>query len=136
MKNKCKNVQTSLFVMYFGIFLFFIYMGNTSVWCKEMTENKNNQCVEVHAKHILVDTESQANEILNKINDGKISFEAAAKESSKCPSKNEGGDLGYFKRGVMVKEFENTAFSTEKGKISVPVKTQFGWHLIKIIDKR
>jgi peptidyl-prolyl cis-trans isomerase C len=94
------------------------------------------QYTEVHAEHILVETESQASEILQKIKDGKISFEEAAKESSKCPSGKEGGDLGYFGRGAMVKEFEDAAFAADKGEISKPVKTQFGWHLIKVIDKK
>lgn len=84
----------------------------------------------------MVSTESEAKDILQKINDGSISFEEAAKKWSNCPSKNNGGDLGYFGRGMMVKEFEDVAFSTEKGAISAPVKTQFGWHLIKVIDKR
>ncbi len=94
------------------------------------------QAVEVCAKHILVETDSQASEILQDIKEGKITFEDAAKRSSKCPSGVRGGDLGYFGRGAMVKEFEDVAFSTAKGEISFPMKTQFGWHLIKIIDKR
>lgn len=94
------------------------------------------QAVEVSAEHILVDTECQAHEILQEIKEGKITFEDAAKRSSKCPSGARGGDLGYFWRGTMVKEFENVAFLTDKGEISSPMKTQFGWHLIKIIDKR
>lgn len=87
-------------------------------------------------KAYLVSTESEANDILKKINSNSISFEEAAKKWSSCPSKNNGGDLGYFGRGMMVKEFEDVAFSTEKGAISAPVKTQFGWHLIKVTDKR
>lgn len=104
--------------------------------CKDMVNKQDTQCVELHAEHILVETESKAKAILQEINDGKISFENAAKESSKCPSGATGGDLGYFGRGTMVKEFEEAAFATEVEKISVPVKTQFGWHLIKVIDKR
>jgi parvulin-like peptidyl-prolyl isomerase len=96
----------------------------------------NSRYVEVHAEHILVETESQADEILQKIKDEKVSFEDAARESSKCPSGKEGGDLGYFRRGAMVKEFEEAAFTTDKGEISKPIKTQFGWHLIKVIDKK
>jgi len=90
---------------------------------------------QVRAEHILVATESEAKEIINQINQGKISFEDAAKKSSQCPSGKNGGDLGYFGRGAMVKEFEDAAFSTEKGKISAPIKTQFGWHIIRVIDK-
>ena len=95
-----------------------------------------SQYTEVKASHTLLETESQANEVLKQIKDGKISFEDAAKKSSKCPSGEQGGDLGYFGRNAMVKEFEDAAFLTAIGKISDPVKTQFGWHIIKVIDKR
>ena len=94
------------------------------------------QYTQVKASHILVATEDEANKILKDIQDGKISFEEAAKQFSKCPSGTEGGDLGYFGRGMMVKEFEDAAFATDAGKISAPVKTQFGWHLIKVVDKK
>ena len=97
---------------------------------------ENVQCKEVRAQHILVDSESKANEILKDIRDGKASFEDCAKKESKCPSGRDGGDLGYFKRGMMVKEFEDAAFSTKKGELSAPVQTTFGWHLIKVTDKR
>lgn len=91
---------------------------------------------EVSAKHILVAEESEAKNILEEIKANKISFEDAAKKYSKCPSGREGGDLGFFGRGMMVKEFEDAAFSMEKGQVSDPIKTQFGWHLIKVEDKR
>ena len=102
----------------------------------KMNTEEKKEINEVHAKHILVDTEAKANEILKKINDGELSFEDAAMQFSSCPSKQQGGDLGYFGRGAMVKEFEEAAFNTEKDQISAPVQTQFGWHLIKVIDKR
>ena len=82
------------------------------------------------AKHILVETEEKAKEIKEKINNG-LSFEDAAKEFSSCPSSSQGGDLGSFTRGRMVPEFEDAAFSLEVGEVSEPVKTQFGYHLIK-----
>ncbi|MBQ3565187.1 MAG: peptidyl-prolyl cis-trans isomerase, partial [Alphaproteobacteria bacterium] len=66
----------------------------------------------------------------------EISFEEAAAQFSQCPSKNDGGNLGFFGRGSMVKEFEDAAFSTKVGQISQPVKTQFGWHLIKVEEVR
>lgn len=88
----------------------------------------------VKAKHILVDTEEKANEIKEKINNG-LAFEEAAKEFSTCPSSSQGGDLGEFTRGKMVPEFENAAFELEIGKVSEPVKTQFGYHLIKVDEK-
>ena len=82
------------------------------------------------AKHILVDSEEKANDILGKINAGEVSFEDAAKEHSTCPSKDAGGDLGTFGRGQMVPEFENAVFNMNNGEVSGPVKTQFGYHLI------
>ena len=85
------------------------------------------------ASHILVDTEEKANEILEDITDG-LSFEDAAKEYSSCPSKQEGGDLGQFGKGQMVKEFEDAVFSMRVGEISSPVKTQFGYHIIKLTE--
>ena len=87
------------------------------------------------AKHILVDSEEKANDILGKINAGEVSFEDAAKEHSTCPSKDAGGDLGTFGRGQMVPEFENAVFNMNNGEVSGPVKTQFGYHLIKLENK-
>ena len=87
----------------------------------------------VNASHILVKTEQEALACLTYMKQGK-SFEELAKERSLCPSRKKGGNLGWFSRGMMVKEFENAAFSEKKGDIIGPVKTQFGWHLIKIID--
>ena len=86
---------------------------------------------QVHAEHILVRTAVEA----QQINNG-ASFEAYARAYSLCPSGRNGGDLGYFGHGQMVKEFEKTAFSTPVGEVSNPVYTQFGWHLIKVLDKR
>ncbi|MGD9568553.1 MAG: peptidylprolyl isomerase [Sedimentibacter sp.] len=87
----------------------------------------------VSASHILVDTEEKANEILEDITDG-LSFEDAASQYSSCPSKQAGGALGQFGRGQMVQEFEDAAFSMNAGEISAPVKTQFGYHIIKVTD--
>ncbi len=89
----------------------------------------------VRASHILVDSEEKANEIREKIVSGSISFADAAKEYSSCPSKENGGDLGAFGHGQMVKEFDEAAFSMEKDELSKPVRTQFGWHLIYLADK-
>lgn len=83
----------------------------------------------VKASHILVDSEEEAKAIKAKIDSG-VSFEAAAQAHSKCPSKERGGDLGFFQRGQMVPEFEEAAFDMETGALSEPVKTQFGYHLI------
>ena len=89
----------------------------------------------VCAKHILVDTEDECNEILAKVTNGEMTFEAAAKEFSKCPSGQNGGDLGEFGKGQMVPEFEQAAFEAEIGQVVGPVKTQFGFHLIKVEKK-
>lgn len=90
---------------------------------------------EVRAKHILVETEASANDIAKEIADG-LSFEEAAKKYSTCPSKEQGGDLGYFSKGQMVPEFEKAAFEGETGMVIGPVQTQFGYHLIRIEDKK
>ncbi len=89
----------------------------------------------VDASHILVDSEDKANEILASINDGKITFEDAAKEYSSCPSKEKGGNLGEFGRGQMVPEFDTAVFDMEVGEVKGPVQTQFGYHLIKLNKK-
>ncbi len=89
----------------------------------------------VHAEHILVKTAAQAQEIKKEIDNGG-SFEYYAKAYSLCPSGQNGGDLGYFEKGQMVREFEKAAFSTPVGEVSNPVYTQFGWHLIKVLDKQ
>lgn len=96
----------------------------------------------VQAMHILVPTEAQAIEIRKEIvagqtqNDVFNNFRNAAKKYSKCPSGADGGMLGYFGRGDMVRPFEEAAFNLPNGEVSQPVKTQFGWHLIYVISKR
>ena len=84
----------------------------------------------IKVSHILVDKRSQANKILEEIKKGG-NFSNLARKHSSCPSGKRGGDLGFFGRGQMVKEFERAAFALEKGKISGPVRTQFGYHIIK-----
>ena len=91
---------------------------------------------EVSARHILVENEDKAKELKEKLKNGG-DFVALAKENSKDPgTKDAGGDLGYFGHGQMVPEFEGAVFTMAKGDISDPIKTQFGWHLIKLEDKR
>jgi peptidyl-prolyl cis-trans isomerase C len=91
---------------------------------------------EVQARHILVETEEQAKALADEIAKGG-DFAALAKEHSKDPgSKGDGGMLGYFGQGQMVAPFEQAAFSLKAGELSKPVKTQFGWHLIKVEDRR
>jgi len=90
---------------------------------------------QVHTYHILVKTKPEADEILQEIRSG-VDFQKIAQLKSQCPSGKKGGDLGWFGRGQMVREFEKTAFDLGKGDISEPVKTQFGWHIIKTVDKK
>ena len=89
---------------------------------------------EIRASHLLVKTEQEAKDIRKKITEDGVDFAEAAKEYSFCPSKADGGDLGYFGKGQMVKPFEDAAFALKKNEISQPVKTQFGWHLIVVTD--
>lgn len=87
---------------------------------------------QIHAAHILVKTEQEAGVILFDLQRG-ADFGEMAKKHSLCPSKKQGGDLGTFGRGQMVREFETVAFSTPAGAISKPFKTQFGWHILKVL---
>ena len=102
---------------------------------------------QVQASHILIKVEtkfdeSQKAEVLKKIETIQQrlqeggDFAALAKEYSECPSSEKGGDLGYFRRGQMVKPFEEAAFALEPGKVSGIIETKFGYHLIKTIDKK
>ena len=91
---------------------------------------------EVRARHILVPTEDEAKAILAEVKKG-TDFAELAKQKSKDPgAAAEGGDLGYFGKDQMVPEFAETAFKLDKGQVSDPVKTQFGWHIIKVEDTR
>ena len=110
--------------------------GGSQVQKSEKKENKMAEVSQVAAKHILVSTEQEAKDLLTKIRNGEETFEDAARKFSKCPSKMNGGDLGFFGKNMMVKEFETAAFALNVGEISEPVKTQFGWHLIKVYDKK
>jgi len=90
---------------------------------------------QIRASHILVAEEAQARDLKTQIDQG-ASFEDLARRHSQCPSKAKGGDLGWFGRGQMVKPFEDAAFSASPGTTTAPVKTQFGYHLIKVTEKR
>ena len=90
----------------------------------------------VSASHILVSDEATATELLEKIRAGEISFEAAASQHSSCPSSRNGGCLGEFGRGQMVPEFDTACFEMEVGELRGPVQTQFGYHLIRLDDKK
>ncbi len=91
---------------------------------------------EVNARHILVENEADARKVIADLDAG-ADFEELAKERSKGPSSAQGGDLGYFTAGDMVPEFSEAAFALDPGKHSTdPVQTQFGWHVIKVEDRR
>ena len=104
------------------------------VYAEAIKEMGNEQ--EVSARHILVENEDEAKAIAADLKKGG-DFAAIAKEKSKDPgSKDQGGDLGYFSKEQMVPEFAEAAFKLDKGQISEPVKSQFGWHVIRVDDKR
>jgi peptidyl-prolyl cis-trans isomerase C len=90
---------------------------------------------EVRARHILVENEDEAKAVLAELKKG-ADFAELAKSKSKDPGSADGGDLGYFTKDQMVPEFSEVAFKLEKGQLSDPVKSQFGWHIIKVEDKR
>ncbi len=90
--------------------------------------------MEISASHILVGSEERAKELYGQIIQG-ASFQKLALENSKCPSARKGGDLGFFKRGRMVKEFDRFCFSNKKGSVGI-VKTLLGWHVIKVTDMK
>lgn len=86
--------------------------------------------MKIKARHILVDQEFEAQDLVKKLSEGKA-FEELAQKFSKCPSGKRGGDLGEFGKGRMVKSFEEAAFALEVNQVSPPVRTQFGYHLIQ-----
>ena len=90
---------------------------------------------EVRARHILVETEDEAKQVEDELKKG-ADFAELAKKKSKDPGASDGGDLGFFTKDQMVPEFSAVAFALEPGKISDPVKSQFGWHVIKVEEKR
>ncbi|MCO7224800.1 peptidylprolyl isomerase [Pleionea sp. CnH1-48] len=90
--------------------------------------------VQATARHILVSSEEQCNELKQQIIDG-ADFAALAQQHSSCPSGQNGGDLGQFGRGMMVKEFDEVVFSAPVNEVQGPVKTQFGFHLLEVTDR-
>lgn len=91
---------------------------------------------QVKCSHILVKGQEEARKIFDDLRLKKASFERLAEDRSMCPSGRRGGDLGWFGRGKMVREFEKAAFALDKGQVSEPIRTEFGWHIIKCVDKR
>lgn len=90
---------------------------------------------EVRASHILVANEKDAQDLKKKLAEGE-KFHKLAKRFSSCPSKEEGGDLGFFGRGMMDEKFEEAAFKCPVGKVVGPIKTEFGYHLIKVTETK
>src|SRR5476649_928578 len=105
---------------------------------KKVYEDASKQITgeqEVHARHILVETEDEAKAVKDELKKG-ADFAELAKKKSKDPGASDGGGLGFFTKDQMVPEFSTVAFALEPGKISDPVKSQFGWHIIKVEEKR
>ncbi len=91
--------------------------------------------MQVRASHIMVKEKKLADKLKYELDSG-ANFAMLAKKHSMCPSSEQGGDLGFFRKGQMVKEFEDAAFSLPPGKVSEPVKTEFGYHLILVTARR
>lgn len=137
-QEQLKKLKDNLLVSYAGEKLFSA-VNVTEAEAKEYYEGHKSEFKSgetVNASHILVDSEEKAFAIYEEISSGKKSFEDAAKEYSSCPSKDAGGNLGDFERGQMVPEFDTAVFAMAVGELtSTPVKTQFGYHLIKLNAK-
>lgn len=102
----------------------------------EENKDKYGTAESADTSHILVDNQEKCQEIYEMLQNEKIDFAEAAQKYSKCPSKQKGGKLGMYPRGQMVPEYDNVVFDMEVGSISQPVKTQFGYHIIKLHDKK
>ena len=105
------------------------------VFAKQNIDPDADKYTEVHALHILTRTKNQSRAIIMRVNNGE-SFKELARQFSNCPSGKVGGALGRSGRGQMIPELEKAAFETPKSEISDPVQTEFGYHVIKVIDKR
>jgi peptidyl-prolyl cis-trans isomerase C len=137
-REQLNRLKDNLLISYAGEKVF-SGVNVTEAEAKEYFEANKEKFLQgetVNASHILVDTEEKAKSIYEEISSGKKTFEEAAKEYSSCPSGQGGGNLGDFGRGQMVPEFDNAVFEMEVGTVTeVPVKTQFGYHLIKLNSK-
>ncbi len=109
--------------------------GGVPAGAEDLWDSSKKDNTQIAAQHILVQDAADAVMIKKELDKGG-DFSYYAQKYSICPSGKNGGFLGYFGRGQMVPEFEKKAFSMEVGEISNPVRTNFGWHIIKIVDKR
>ncbi len=137
-KAELAKLRENLLINYAGNKVLSAVKVNDEDIKKYYEDNLDNfkQGETVNADHILVESEEKALEILARIEGGEISFADAAKEYSTCPSGQRGGNLGDFGRGQMVPEFDTAVFELEVGEVTkTPVKTQFGYHLIKLNSK-
>lgn len=135
-KERIKEVKSDLLTQYAISNLLKdvgVSMEDAEQFYKDNTEMFKKQ-ESVKASHILFKEEEEANKVLKRINED-LPFEDAANTYSLCTEEN-GGDLGYFTKGKMIPEFEDAAFSMKIGEVSKPVKTQFGYHIIKVYDKK
>ncbi|CDM67356.1 peptidil-prolyl cis-trans isomerase [Clostridium bornimense] len=136
-KTQLKRVKEEILVQY----MYSKIMREATVEEKELEDYYNvnkdtfTEGESVRAKHILVATEDEALKVKKEIEEG-LSFEEAAQKYSTCPSNVSGGDLGFFHAGQMVPEFEKAAFEAEIGDVTEPVQTQFGFHLVKVEEKK
>lgn len=110
--------------------------ANIEITDEEIQKRYDRMKTEIEASHILLETEEKAKEVMKKVEEGDKSFSELAKEYSTGPTGKKGGQLGFFGTGKMDPTFEDAAYSLEVGEVSKPVKTQFGWHIIKVTDKR
>jgi len=128
-----KNIERELMVNKY-IIDFFDSIEISDDMIKNYYQKHKGSYKKVKASHILVKTKGEADKIAIEARKKDADFAALAKKHSTGPSASKGGDLGWFGQGAMVPEFEKAAFSLKKGEVSEPVKTSFGWHLIKVYD--
>ena len=123
-------------LMKFLLKLMIVLVIFASIYVASETYMKQYQYKEIKVSHILLDTKEDAVIIKERLNNGEV-FEELAQERSLCPSKTVGGSLGWIsKDNKMDKEFVKTAFSMQKGHVSDPVQSAYGWHIIRLDDVR
>lgn len=123
-------------ILYLGMLQREAALDGVEITDEQLMELYERKSKEIHAQHILVRDLETAEEVLEKVESGEDFSKLAKKYSEDMMSAEEGGDLGYFSAGTMVTPFEEVAFSMEKGEISNPVETNYGYHIIKLLDVR